>query len=84
LPLLSLVDLLHATGGGFGSWWLPFLLVAHLCWAVLIARTFVLAPCFLFSPFLGCFLSIKFGRVSSAERGAEGLIYRTTTVESEF
>ncbi len=25
----------------------------------------VLAPCFLFSPFLGCFLSIKFGRVSS-------------------
>ncbi len=31
----------------------------------LLAWTLVLAPCFLFSPFLGCFLSIKFGRVSS-------------------
>ncbi len=31
----------------------------------LLAWTLVLAPCFLFSPFIGCFLSTKFGRVSS-------------------
>jgi hypothetical protein len=31
----------------------------------LLARTLVLGPCFFFSPFLGRFLYIKFGRVSS-------------------
>jgi len=31
----------------------------------LLAWTWVLAPCYFSSPFLGCFLSIKFGRVSS-------------------
>ncbi len=29
----------------------------------LLAWTLVLAPCFFFSPFLGCFLFIKFDRV---------------------
>jgi hypothetical protein len=32
----------------------------------LLAWTLVLAPRFLFSPFLGCFHSIKFGKVSSS------------------
>jgi len=34
LPPLSLVNLLHVTGGGLGSYWFPFLLVARHCWAV--------------------------------------------------
>jgi hypothetical protein len=34
LPPLSLVNLLHVTGGGFGSYWFPFLLVARRCWVV--------------------------------------------------
>jgi len=38
--------------------WLPLL-------GCLLAWTLVLAPCFYFSPFLGCFLFIKFGRASS-------------------
>lgn len=29
----------------------------------LLAWTLVLAPCFFFSPFLGCFLFVKFDRV---------------------
>jgi hypothetical protein len=42
-----------------------FLLVAHLCWPVGLPGLWSLAPCFIFSPFLGCFLSMKFGKVSS-------------------
>jgi hypothetical protein len=30
---LSLVDMLHAIGGRFGSSWFLFILVAHLVWA---------------------------------------------------
>ncbi len=39
--------------------------MAHLFGALLLAWTLVLALCFFFSPVLGCFLFIKFGRVSS-------------------
>ncbi len=39
--------------------------MACLCWAVCLPELSVLAHCFHFSPFLGCFLSIKFGRVLS-------------------
>jgi hypothetical protein len=33
----------------------------------LLAWTLVLAPCFFFSPFLGCSLLMKFGKVSSLQ-----------------
>ncbi len=56
LPTLSLVDLLHATGGGF-----PFLFVAASV-GLFICLDFGSCPLFL----LECFLLIKFGRVSSS------------------
>ncbi len=39
-----------------------FTYVWHSC---LLASTLVLALCFFFPPFLGCFFSLKFGKVSS-------------------
>ncbi len=55
LPHLSLVNLLHATREGFGSQWSPFLLVAHLCWAVCLPGLWSL-PLVSFSlPLLGAF-----------------------------
>ncbi len=42
------------------------LLVAHLFWAVWLPGLWSLPPCFFFSPFLGWFLFMKFGRVSSS------------------
>ncbi len=48
------------------SWRVGYLVVPflpHL--GCSLTSTLVLAPCFFFSPFLGCFLLIKFGRVSS-------------------
>jgi hypothetical protein len=44
----------------------PFPLGGPPLLGYLFAWTLVLAPCFFFSPFLGCFLFIKFGRVSSS------------------
>ncbi len=66
LPLLFLVDMFHVTSGGFSFQWLPFLLVAFLFWAICLPRLQSLAL-FFSSPFLRCFLFIKFGRVSSIE-----------------
>jgi len=55
-PALSLVDMLHVTGGGFGSQCFPFLCMARLFWAVCLPGLLVFAPLFLFSlPFLGAF-----------------------------
>jgi hypothetical protein len=68
LSFLSLVDMLHATGEG-----VLMILSASLSsvWAISFGRfaclpgLFVLALCFFFSPFLGCFLLMEFGRASS-------------------
>ncbi len=61
---LSLVDMLHVTGGGFSSQWFPFLLVACLIWATCLPRLGSL-PLVSFSlHFFSSFLFIKFGRVS--------------------
>ncbi len=60
LPPLSLVDMLHATGGDFHTWWFPYLPVASMVWAVCLPELLVLAIGFFFSPFLGCFLFMMF------------------------
>ncbi len=57
LPFLQLICFMP-TGGGFSSYWFPFLWLARLFWASL-ARTLVQAPCLFSSPFLGCFLFYK-------------------------
>jgi hypothetical protein len=65
LPPLSLVDTASS------NWWRFRYLVVPLptcglpLLGCLLACTLVRAPCFYLSPFLGCFLFIKFGRVSS-------------------
>ncbi len=61
LPPLSLVDTLHASSGGFSILWFHCLYVAHLLWVVCPNVN----PCPFISPFLGCLLFTKFGRVSS-------------------
>jgi hypothetical protein len=60
LPFPS-INMLHAHGGGFG-FVVPFPHYGLLLLSCLLVQTLVLAPCFFFSPFLGCFLKIKFGR----------------------
>jgi len=53
------------------DWWrfwylvVPFSLCGTPLLGCLLAWTLVLQLCFFFSPFLGCFLFIRFGRVSS-------------------
>ncbi len=71
-------EVLHATGGGFSSQWFPFLPPCgppfsgcQLTW------TLVLVPCFFSSPFLGCFLFIKFDKVSSSKEELQELKYFT-------
>jgi len=54
---MRLVELLICSGSIFSLWATSFGLFACLAW------TLVVAPCFFFSPFLGCFLLIKFGTV---------------------
>jgi hypothetical protein len=54
-PYLSLVDMLHTTGGRFGYVVIPFPPSGPPLLSCLLAWTLVLAPCFFFSPFLGCF-----------------------------
>jgi len=60
---LSLVDMLHATGGGQlveGSVLSGSLFSSMpTSFGLLLARTLVLALCFFLSPFVGCFLFIK-------------------------
>jgi hypothetical protein len=65
LPPLSLVDMIQATSGGFGTLVVPLPSCGPPLLDCLLAYILVLAPCFFFSPFLGCFLFMKFGRVSS-------------------
>jgi len=55
LPFL-LVHMLQATGGGFGTSWFPYLLLACLFWAVCLPG---LGPC----PFV-CFSLPFFGELS--------------------
>ncbi len=62
MPPISLVDKLQATGGGLV---VPLPPCGPPVLGCLLAWTLVLALCFFFSPFLGCFLFVKFGRVSS-------------------
>jgi hypothetical protein len=51
LPPLSFVDMLHATSGGFGTQWFPFLLMSRL----FVCLDFDTCPLFLFLSFLGGF-----------------------------
>jgi hypothetical protein len=79
--------MLQATGGGFSVlsdsftslWPASFELFACLDW------TLVLAPWSFFSPFLGWFLFIKFGRTSSLHfKGREGKQEASNTLVSTF
>ncbi len=55
LPPLSLIDMLHASGGDFHTWWFPYLPVASMVWAVCLPELWSL-PLVSFSlPFLGAF-----------------------------
>jgi hypothetical protein len=71
LSPLSLVDMLQANGAyqangeGFGYLVVPFPSCGPHLLGCLLAWTLFLAPCFFFSPFLGCFPFLKFGKVSS-------------------
>jgi hypothetical protein len=62
MPPISLVDMLQASGGGLV---VPLPPCGPPVLGCFLAWTLVLALCFFFSPFLGCFLLVKFGRVSS-------------------
>ncbi len=62
LPHLSFVDMLHATSGGFGTQWFPFLLVTCL----FVCLDFGPCPLFLFLSFLGALFFMKVARVSSS------------------
>jgi hypothetical protein len=75
LPPLPLDDVLQATLE-VRFWYLvvPCLLVAHLFWAACLPGLYmVLAPCFIFFPFLGWFPFLKFGRFSSIDVHSLGL-----------
>jgi len=65
LPPLSLVNILQGDLWRFGYLVIPLLPCGLPLLGCLLAWTLVLAPCFFFSCFLGCFLVIQFGRVSS-------------------
>jgi hypothetical protein len=57
------VDMLHATGGGFGLYWCPSLLVVCLVWAACLPGLWSLPLVSFLS--LGAFFLFKFGKVSS-------------------
>ncbi len=55
LPRISLIDMLHATGGGFSIYCFLFLHVAHLFWVVCLPELWSFPFVFFYIPFLGAF-----------------------------
>jgi len=63
LSLVDMVhDMVHVTNGSFSTYWFHFLCVACL-FGLFACLDFDPSPLFLF--LLGCFIFIKFGKVSS-------------------
>jgi len=60
--LFFFVDMLHATSGGFGTQWFPFLLMSRL----FVCLDFDPCPLFLFLSLLRAFFITKVGMVSSS------------------